>query len=94
MSTIIFNPQGEQVGKGKNLGIMFAHARKRGGVKSIKVRKDKHSTFGDGAFVWVTFADGFVAETRFVSHSHAQTWALSKTHTKGSWWYGAELINE
>lgn len=79
MTTQIINPQNQCISEGRNLDIMFRHARKRG-VSRIAVSRIS-STGRYEALVNVFYKDGFRAVTNFASFDHAVEWANARSNT-------------
>lgn len=90
MSTI-FNPAGVQVGKGKDLNIVYRKAKEYGGVARITIRRKE---FGDRPGVYwgevkVYYTNGYYAITDFVDYGHAIEWAQDRSKgSKASWFTG------
>lgn len=97
MTTIIRDAHGVPIGQSHNLRGMLDRARTYGGVSRINIYmvKQDHpegATRPDG-FVRVDYANGYTAETYFVSHSHLCDWARDKAKRRGTWWTGAAITH-
>jgi hypothetical protein len=85
--SIIWDGNGDIVGKSRNLRGILDGARLYGGVKKVEVTKDGVW----GALVSVTYANGYIGVVDFVCMSHAIDWARMKSNKKG-WWKGCEVV--
>ena len=87
MTTHIFNAQNRCTSTGRNLAILFAHARKRGGVSRITVDRVRDT---GRALVNVWFVDGARGCTNFADYSHACEWARDRSalSPRVSWFAG------
>jgi len=90
VTALIYGSNGALVSEGINLGIVFDHARKRGGVMSIEIRWSYQAKFD--AQILVRFHDGATAVTYFLLHSHAVNWARTRRDRKGSCWAGCQVV--
>lgn len=95
MTTIIRDASGKPVSQSHNLRGVLDGARKYGGVTRLRLHmvKQDHpegATRPDG-FIVADYANGFTAETYFVSHSHMCTWARSKHERRGTWFTGCSI---
>jgi hypothetical protein len=89
MTTHIFNEHNVCISEGRNLAIIFAYARKTGGVSKIHISKLDSSRYE--ALVNVHFVNGYRACTNFVSFAHALDWANDKSKRKNTYWTGCQV---
>ena len=87
MDTLIYNNDGNQCGRSRNLRGMLDRARTCGGVKKIEVVKIQ---FGK-AMVTAYYKNGFKAVTDFASFGHAVDWARDKRDRRGTWFEGCDV---
>lgn len=89
MTTLIIDSWGHKRSEGKNLGIMFRYAKKRGGVKRLEVTELEDQE----ARVVCFYLGGWKAVTTFSSFSHACDWARARSALPGrSWFSGCEVL--
>jgi hypothetical protein len=95
MTTLIRDQSGKVVSQSHNLRGMLDGARKYGGVSCINVYQVRQD-HPEGAkrpegFVRVEYANGYTAETYFVSYSHLVEWSNDKAKRRGTGWTDASV---
>src|SRR5690606_12537832 len=91
--TTIHDPDGEVVGRGRNLDIIIRKAREFGGVTRITVQ-DVQLIGRLAAVVVVYYRNDYFGVVDFADYNHARRWAIDRSRANpGTSWFAGCVVD-